>query len=739
MYNKSSVTCGFHKIRNTALLLLVFLLMLLSGCRNRNGPEDAYGLSPTPAPAVQALEESPDDSGVLPKEEASPSDGTAPAEETLATEDPYEILSPEGMDLKSRILPPKGYERPTAKDEELASFLRHMEVKSHGSPVLLFDGSEKGYQDGHVTVFTLDTGDRDLQQCADSIIRVYAEYYWSLGAYDKIAFHLTNGFLMEYTKWRDGNRIVVNGNEVSWKKTKGYDDSYETFRSYLNMVFAYAGTLSLSQECSTITVDEIRPGDLFLQGGSPGHCVLVVDVAEDSAGKRCYLLAQGYMPAQDFHVLKNPLHEEDPWYYEAELTFPLNTPSWSFHEGSLVRWADFPLTSDGAPTETSSAPATGNGASKALSEISGEKASGGKEGGAIPALSHQVLPSSEEGTKLTLLAVGDNLIHIEVVNSGKQADGSYRYDHLYDRLAEEIKAADLAVVNQETILGGDDFAYSGYPSFNSPYEIGEALVRAGFDIITHATNHTLDMGYKAVKNTFAFWSRYPDITVLGINKSKEAQDTIPILEKNGIRLAMLNYTYGLNGYRMPEDKPYLVNMLDKKKMEKDIKKARELADFVIVFPHWGTEYVYEATSMQKDLSDFYYKLGVDLVIGTHPHVLEPVEWIGQEPDHRMLVYYSLGNFMSYQKEAPRMLGGMAKVTITKDAGGTYISDASITPIVTHYEHGPADYNYGIYKLTEYTPELAELHGVSDIAVRGSLTYDGIYQLAKKVLGAWFEN
>jgi len=174
-------------------------------------------------------------------------------------------------------------------------------------------------------------------------------------------------------------------------------------------------------------------------------------------------------------------------------------------------------------------------------------------------------------------------------------------------------------------------------------------------------------------------------------------------------------------------------------MKEDIKNAKELADFVIVFPHWGTEYVYEATKTQKDLTNFYYDQGVDLIIGTHPHVLEPVEWVGtSEDDHRMLVYYSLGNFVSYQREAPRMLGGMASITITKDDSHTYISNAGITPIVTHYENGPADYNYGIYKLTEYTEKLALKHGVLKLEKQGQFTYQGTVDLAKQILGSWLE-
>lgn len=348
-----------------------------------------------------------------------------------------------------------------------------------------------------------------------------------------------------------------------------------------------------------------------------------------------------------------------------------------------------------------------------------------------------ISPIEKPKAQVTILAVGDNLIHIQVIQSGKKKDGTYNFDHLYSLVKEEISAADIAIINQETILGGDEFKYSGYPTFNSPTEIGDAITNAGFDVVLHATNHTMDKGFKAVENTFEYWKTHPEITVLGINESEEQRVKTPIIEKNGIKIAMLNYTYSLNGYHVPKGMPYLVNMLDKKEMAKDIKKAKELSDFVIVFPHWGTEYVYEATDMQKDLTEFFYDAGVDLVIGTHPHVLEPVEWIETHSGHRMLVYYSLGNFMSYQREAPRMLGGMANITITKDENGTYISDAGITPIVTHYENGPADFHYGIYKLTDYTNELALVHGVSEIAKSGSITYQGTYDLAKQVLGSWF--
>lgn len=697
------------------LLPLLVLFLLLPGCKRADHKApDGFNIYDTGQDQVQDSDDNPQDT-------ANPMD---PASDAVApvTNDIAFIINKRGAALEERINSPKGYTRIPSSDGEFAAFLRKLPLKEDGSKVRLYNGEEKPNQDSHIAIFDLELRDRDLQQCADSVIRIYAEYYWTREEYDKIAFHLTNGFLMEYTKWRDGNRIVVDGNEVRWKKTTSFDDTYECFHDYLNMVFAYAGTLSLKEESHSISLEELRPGDMFLQGGSPGHCVLVVDIAKDDNDNICFLLAQGYMPAQDFHIIKNPLHLEDPWYYTSELQYPLQTPLWNFDEGSLVRWSDFPLNEAEVPSNSNTRP------------VIPEK------DGAVPVMSDEVnVDTKGDFSSVTLLAVGDNLIHIQVVNSGKQPDGSYNYDHLYENLKEQISSADLAIINQETILGGDEFPYSGYPNFNSPTELGDAVINAGFDVVLHATNHTMDMGLEGVMNTFEYWEQHPEITVLGINKTKEASDIIPIVEKNNIRIAMLNYTYGLNGKRVPEDMPYLVNALDKKKMRSDIKKAKELADFVIVFPHWGTEYVYEANKDQLNLTKFFYELGVDLVIGTHPHVLEPVEWVKTEDDHSMLVYYSLGNFISYQREAPRMLGGIATITLTKDNTDTYISKADIIPIITHYENGPDDYNYGIFTLKEYTGEQAMAHGVKELQKEGPFTYEKTLQLAEQILGSWYQS
>jgi vancomycin permeability regulator SanA len=274
------------------------------------------------------------------KADGSRTEGDNLQEKNIPDNESYEYINPPGSTLESRILPPEGYVRVKAEENRFVEFLRNQELKPHGSPVLLYNGSEKGNQTAQTAVFSMDVGNSDLQQCADSIIRLYGEYYWSIGAYDKIGFHLTNGFYMDYLNWRNGSRIQVDGNQVRWVKSKGYDDSYESFREYLKNVMVYAGTLSLEGECTDIEVDEIQVGDMLLRGGSPGHCVLIVDVAENEAGKRCYLLAQGYMPAQEFHILKNPSSEKCPWYYEEDFKETIRTPEYTFYEDNIKRWGE---------------------------------------------------------------------------------------------------------------------------------------------------------------------------------------------------------------------------------------------------------------------------------------------------------------------------------------------------------------------------------------------------------------
>ncbi len=341
--------------------------------------------------------------------------------------------------------------------------------------------------------------------------------------------------------------------------------------------------------------------------------------------------------------------------------------------------------------------------------------------------------------QVTLLAVGDDLVHGSTLNGGLQEDGTYDFNGFYRHLTDEISAADIAVINQETILGGAEFEYSGYPRFNTPDAMGDAIVNAGFDVVLHATNHTMDKGGKGVENCMNFWkTNYPEITVLGIYDSPEAQNTVTVVEKNGIRIAMLNYTYSLNGIPLPEDKNYLVTLLTWSNRDyicSQIRQAKEISDFVIVFPHWGTEYVYEPDNNQLFWTTLFAEEGVDLVIGTHPHVLEPVEWVERPDGGEMLVFYSLGNFISGQIEAPRLLGGMAEVTLTETADGTVkITESAVIPVVTHYSEQVGDGTYSTYRLSEYTEELLRVHGIHKRAEESVFTLEDTWSLARKILG-----
>lgn len=317
--------------------------------------------------------------------------------------------------------------------------------------------------------------------------------------------------------------------------------------------------------------------------------------------------------------------------------------------------------------------------------------------------------------KLTM--VGDMLLHMQVHRNARMADGSLNYDHLFTNVKDKIKTFDIAIVNQEVILGGEELGLSGYPTFNSPYEVADAIAKAGFNVALHATNHTIDKGVVGVTNCVNYWqSNYPDIAILGINESQEAQDNnIYVYEKDDLKIAILNYTYGTNGIPLPKDMPYIVNLIDKDKIKRDVEKARELADFVVVAPHWGVEYVHKQSSQQDELAQFMADIGVDLVIGTHPHVIQPVEWLEGESGNKMLIYYSIGNFVNATNStgrgvSNRMLGAMAEVTIEKLGDEAVIIDYGATPVITHKDtSGPG--RIKVYFPEDYSEDLARKNEV----------------------------
>lgn len=247
------------------------------------------------------------------------------------------VIHSEGTILQERILPPAGFRRTPQEAGSFGEFVRNYPMKPDNSPVLLYDGSEKSNQAAHEAVFAMHIEPEDFQQCADSVMRIYGEYFYSKGAYDKIRFHLVSGFLFDFDTWSAGNKLQISGNNASWVRHPANDSSPDSFERYLRILFAYASTLSMAKESEAIAIEQVQAGDIFIKGGSPGHVVMVADVCENEAGEKAFLLAQGYMPAQEFHILKNPQYESDPWYYVSGISYPFVTPEYIFSDGSFKR------------------------------------------------------------------------------------------------------------------------------------------------------------------------------------------------------------------------------------------------------------------------------------------------------------------------------------------------------------------------------------------------------------------
>jgi len=242
--------------------------------------------------------------------------------------------------ISGRIAAPDGYERLETESGTFARWLRHLPLKEVGTPVRLYDSREKGDQSAHAAVIDIDTGESDLQQCADAVIRLRAEYLFATGKADAVRFNFTSGDRADFARWRDGWRPAIQGNTVRWVRSAAADASHASLRRYLDTVFTYAGSASLSAEMTAVPTGEpVRIGDVFIRGGFPGHAVIVVDEAENRrTGRRAILLAQSFMPAQDMHVLVNPSSPAlSPWY-EADFGDTLRTPCWTFRRDELRRF-----------------------------------------------------------------------------------------------------------------------------------------------------------------------------------------------------------------------------------------------------------------------------------------------------------------------------------------------------------------------------------------------------------------
>ncbi len=309
------------------------------------------------------------------------------------------------------------------------------------------------------------------------------------------------------------------------------------------------------------------------------------------------------------------------------------------------------------------------------------------------------LPSE---VSLSLIMVGDALIHESVYADAKDSNGNYDFKPMLEEIKPIVSKYDLAYYNQETILGGKEIGLSTYPCFNSPYEVGDAFLDAGFNLVSLANNHTLDRGEKAILNSCEYWKK-KRAYVAGSYCSKAERDYTKVLEKNYISYAMLSYTTVDNGLKRPGGKEYYLNLYDPEQVKKDVENYRDKVDVLMVAMHWGEEYTHRPVEEEREIANYLASLGVDIVIGSHPHVVQPIEYIDNT-----LVIYSLGNFISAQRGMDRLTGLMVSLNINKNLQTNKVTLSDIeAELLYTYSDDSKGYrrNFKVYPYTKLNNNL----------------------------------
>ena len=317
------------------------------------------------------------------------------------------------------------------------------------------------------------------------------------------------------------------------------------------------------------------------------------------------------------------------------------------------------------------------------------------------------------GVNITFLFAGDNLIHPNIyidASYRKTAEKAYDFLPMYENIAEAVAAADYAFINQETVMAGEGYANSGYPTFNSPQQLGLDLAKLGFDIIGMANNHMLDKGAAGLSATMDFWDSCPVVTI-GAYRDEEDAARLRIVEKDGVKIALLAYTYGTNGIVKPSSSPLVIPYIDDELIKSDIAGAEAEADFIIVSIHWGDENTQKVSSEQKRLAQLIADSGADIIIGHHSHTLQPIETVTAADGREILCVYSLGNLVSGMARPVNQVGGLFTFTVTTDGlGGLCVDKPHFEPTVFYY--GMDWYSTKIYYMDQYTEEIAKSHGTA---------------------------
>ena len=337
--------------------------------------------------------------------------------------------------------------------------------------------------------------------------------------------------------------------------------------------------------------------------------------------------------------------------------------------------------------------------------------------------------SSED---ISICMVGDLLIHLPILDYAKTE--GYNFDFIFENMEKYIKEYDIKIINEEVLIAGTNFSIKGYPKFNSPLELADSVAKAGFNVILKSTNHVNDLGEEARLFDLNNWKKFPNIKVTGSYQNEEEAQKITYFEIKGIKIALLNYCYGSN---ILLRNSYTINKINYDKIKNDINKSKsEGADIIIVMPHWGKEYSLKTNKYQNKWSKIFFELGVDIVIGTHPHVIQPVEIIeDKDKNRKMYIFYSLGNFINSTSSRKknvfwRFLGGMAHIIIGKVNNKPVIKNIKFIPLITHIN--PENKKVTTFKVKDYSENMAKNNYVG-IEYDKTFTYNNMIDVFKNTI------
>ena len=337
---------------------------------------------------------------------------------------------------------------------------------------------------------------------------------------------------------------------------------------------------------------------------------------------------------------------------------------------------------------------------------------------------------------ISLCMVGDLLMHNPILNYAERhkKNDSYNFDFIFENMEKYIKEYDIKIINEEVLIAGKRYGISGFPRFNSPFELADSVVKAGFNVILKATNHINDLTEEARLIDLNNWKKYPGIKILGSYLNQEEEERIKYFEMKGIKIALLNYCYGSN---RRYNNTYAMNKFNYLKIKKDIEKSRaEGADIIIVLPHWGREYRLQRNNIQEKWAKIFFELGVDLIIGTHPHVIQPVEVMEDKSKNRkMYIFYSIGNFINSTASRKkntfwRFLGGMAHIIIGRVNNKVVIKELKFIPLITHIFEDSKKVT--TFKVKDYNESMAKQNYVR-IEYDKNFSYDNMMDTFKSVV------